>query len=625
MPRAVALTIEDRLPDCDEPYQFRVEAYGDGINYAEGPTTSSWSMPVEAECGSPLPVELDPPPAPSNLTATPSGQPCTAITLAWDARIGVAKYWVNRGINPPARVFRESLTAGNLAPSTTYSFAVRGVGDDIRYADEWGPASTVSATTCIVPTPTPEPCPDSDCPTPTPAPTPTPPPSQQLKFPSTIKTAYYFPWNDDVSVLLDAATGGTGPITYDISPTIGDGLTFYEEARAISGKPKSTTGEIPYTYTATDSSGAQASIELNITILAIAFHLERPDGPKSDMNPSIVDRHWRLLEWGLIRIKNNSTIPINSDLLFRVRVPYATGLQMDNTLCRWLELKIEKVVSQWESVPDYGSEDDLWSPWQPLNMPIPVVRCGVGSGELEEIRLELRMSQSMMGEVLFSHDELARRALHVDEDTVSYGIVDPLLPAKPVGAFVDYLQTTEEGFNGFLSGVTHTAAEIWSGDSESDDIWGGQSVPTTFSHISVEETPNVLISGLWRDHGFEQECGAAYACVKPGTVGDSHNTGQQQLIVAFPPNAFEDQEGKIVFGYWTDNVELAMEMPNEAFYLPAVMLHEFGHTLGLGHSSPVLKFTGAHSVMVAGLTLLTTPKPYDTVGLSYLYDVHSHD
>ena len=62
-------------------------------------------------------------------------------------------------------------------------------------------------------------------------------------------------------IVLPAASGGTAPLTYSLSPALPAGLTFDAATRTIAGTP-TTAAETAYTYTVTDANGASASLSL---------------------------------------------------------------------------------------------------------------------------------------------------------------------------------------------------------------------------------------------------------------------------------------------------------------------------------------------------------------------------
>ena len=67
-------------------------------------------------------------------------------------------------------------------------------------------------------------------------------------------------------LVLPAATGGDGTLTYTLSPDPPAGLTFNAGTRTLSGTPSAGQGATEYTYTATDTNGDTASLTFTIGV-----------------------------------------------------------------------------------------------------------------------------------------------------------------------------------------------------------------------------------------------------------------------------------------------------------------------------------------------------------------------
>ncbi len=82
------------------------------------------------------------------------------------------------------------------------------------------------------------------------------------------------------ALVLPAASGGTAPLAYSLSPTLPAGLTFDPATRTIAGTPLAA-GETAYTYTVTDANGASASLSLQTlpTAFALASNFPNPFNP----------------------------------------------------------------------------------------------------------------------------------------------------------------------------------------------------------------------------------------------------------------------------------------------------------------------------------------------------------
>ncbi len=72
-----------------------------------------------------------------------------------------------------------------------------------------------------------------------------------------------------LSLVLPAATGGDGALSYSLTPALPAGLTFDATARAISGTPTAVATEAAYTYTVTDSDSNTMSADADTLTFAI--------------------------------------------------------------------------------------------------------------------------------------------------------------------------------------------------------------------------------------------------------------------------------------------------------------------------------------------------------------------
>ena len=73
---------------------------------------------------------------------------------------------------------------------------------------------------------------------------------------------------------LPAATGGNGPLTYALTPSLPNGLTLNDVTRRLSGNPISPQAAALYTWTATDGDGDEATLTFTIAI-AVDPHRQR--------------------------------------------------------------------------------------------------------------------------------------------------------------------------------------------------------------------------------------------------------------------------------------------------------------------------------------------------------------
>ena len=86
-------------------------------------------------------------------------------------------------------------------------------------------------------------------------------------FGSAAVSAQTYPKGTAITALmLPAATGGNGLLTYQVSPTLPNGLVFNAATRVLSGTPTTTQNAVAYTYTVTDADGDIANLSFTITV-----------------------------------------------------------------------------------------------------------------------------------------------------------------------------------------------------------------------------------------------------------------------------------------------------------------------------------------------------------------------
>ncbi len=69
-------------------------------------------------------------------------------------------------------------------------------------------------------------------------------------------------------VTLPAASGGSGTLSYALSPALPDGLSFEAATRVLSGTPAAAADEGTWTLTATDENEASATLDVTLTVTA---------------------------------------------------------------------------------------------------------------------------------------------------------------------------------------------------------------------------------------------------------------------------------------------------------------------------------------------------------------------
>ena len=82
-----------------------------------------------------------------------------------------------------------------------------------------------------------------------------------------------------VNVTLPAATGGTPPLSYRLTPDLPEGLSFNAATRVLSGTPAEAAEEAEYALTVTDAQDYQDELRFSITVQAAGAAAGEEAGP----------------------------------------------------------------------------------------------------------------------------------------------------------------------------------------------------------------------------------------------------------------------------------------------------------------------------------------------------------
>lgn len=107
-------------------------------------------------------------------------------------------------------------------------------------------------------------------------------------------------------------------------------------------------------------------------------------------------------------------------------------------------------------------------------------------------------------------------------------------------------------------------------------------IPSNPLHAPHGVVPDVTIKGYWDSGADTGHCGKGAACTTPG--GTYPHIGQQTLWIKYPPKGqHTSSRGQTQTTEWTTVRTLATNQSDVYYYLPMVMMHEFGHAAGVGH------------------------------------------
>ncbi len=496
--------------------------------------------------------------------------------------IGVPTTFRENGIDKQAQTL-SGLTAG-----TTYHYLMHACNQTI--CGHWSyPAKSVM-TTGTAPTA----APPSATPTNTPTPTPTP-----TNRPTTAPTSTPAPGAPSFSsggalsanvlvghaatLTLPAASGGTGALTYRLAPAVGNGLTFDGTTRKVTGTPRAAANRTTYTYSVTDAANKTAQLNFHLTVFDVRVEVVQGGAYRP-----LANAEWGMLDYASVVLREAGFTRTDGHQ-FRLRLPASTGFQVGRTCPQY---------------PAPTATTVLESPWVASNRGFFLARCGLGAGASISFEIKVRLGTNGAEASLYTAATTVKRSWHRHDRRVVYYITGTLANGDIDG---------EQMFSANLSRTPHPTLTDPLNYQNAAKAW--QNLPAsgvTLARLLSGSSADVIISGYWEPGiDIKDQCGGSVACTYG--AGTYPHLGDGQVFVIEDPPRWPGKGRK----EWTTSFRDATDKSDEYEYLPWVLMHEFGHTLGLGHSADGNSIMGGKSR--AGLSST------DAQGLRATYAHHRDD
>ncbi len=392
---------------------------------------------------------------------------------------------------------------------------------------------------------------------------------------------------------LPVATGGSGVLTYSVFPAMGNGLTFDPSTRTVTGTPAAAANTVIYTYTATDKARKTANLRFTVTVFDIAVTVGKE---------RLEEVHWGVLDHADATISVTITRP--DGYQFQLGIPASTGFQVNSSECTW-------------PAEPPTSTKTLWSRWVLQNESFEIVRCGLGSGNVARFEVRIKLAERETPSLVYPREVTIPQAWHRNDNTVDYYVMGS-------GPNPDATHA-----NGVEQGATEGMFPSERSDNVSDDrtpneallllanyeaaakAWNDVPIPNydlDLNRVYSDAGADVLIEGYWDDD--DGPCGSSIACVD--MTGDYPHLGdEREFWIEDPPHWGNEDTSRT----WTADFAQWERRPNDLQYLPALLMHEFGHTFGLGDN----EVGGMMSGEWVGLQALTD---YDEKATKAIYEHH---
>ena len=265
----------------------------------------------------------------------------------------------------------------------------------------------------------------------------------------------------------------------------------------------------------------------------------------------------------------------------------------------------------------YGSQPS--APWNRLNDPAAefhLVRCSLGDGDTD-MTLYATVARGGNEYNVGTYARVAKvpQSLHRADNSVTYHVrgtsgdtINDIETAEQEGMFLtppsdpDFKMPTSTAL--YDLAVYAKAAAVWNGVGAGVTISRGTKKPFV-----------VEIRGYWID---DAKCPQTIACVWPKNKG-SHEGEGQTMWIENPPKLYRETKVRV----WTNDFARWVSRNKTYQYLPALLVHEFGHPLGLANSNERLSIMNQGIHDPCGPDIAKCLTDADKKGLKAVYKSHN--
>ena len=394
------------------------------------------------------------------------------------------------------------------------------------------------------------------------------------------------PTSYDVSIPEDATIGAKVAVVATTDPDTGDTVSYSFLSGNDSGKfaINSVTGKI----TLAGRLERETSKSYLLRIRA------RDSGGLTVYAPATITVDYPLNigsgEWGVFayrRIVLDWIIPTSersADHEYHLSVPVGTGFQIKS------DSALNPDRCNWNSPPTSNT------PWSDLDKSFYLIRCKLGIGNASITVWKRPATGALRTSTIALTIGPISQSWHRADHQVGFLIGNPFMKGtKPA-----HLPTTYTPDEAALKKAVNEAVQAWN-KAQSYVVFE-----------TVTSSADTTIRGYWNPGTTNDMCGGSIACVTAGTSKYPH-LRRQPFWIEYPPQFPGDAHHK----QWTTNLRDANNPMLNLYYLPKTIMHELGHTAGLGHSPSGVG-------IMSGATF-AAPQTYDVKGMRYTYEGHSKD